>query len=320
MADLHSFDEFAAGLAEQVSRIPLAGHPENKYVTSTKNAQFSNGVRRLPDGKLEVTYNARGDKGPLIVQPNKETFLPELAFRLGRDIVDVLEDLRAPQMTSKEAAIVQMRAANLVQTHMSTLTAEDRGQKDDDPSVDTSQIDLKLLAREALSTSPGLVTELDIDDVNNMSDRQAAAVIQTKTLQELSDNFEPKFWETNDIWGFASDRLIPVSRVVNGRTVTVKPRPRQYFSMMRFPVGCQSQVSRTVIESEGPIVQTRTRDVVPPLASARARHRPAHDVWEVNHIKGYAPHYPFGETPFQETYLSHVMEYELKDGKSSTHH
>ncbi|EKD12574.1 hypothetical protein MBM_09143 [Drepanopeziza brunnea f. sp. 'multigermtubi' MB_m1] len=305
------YDEPAAGEPEQVCRIPLAGHPENKYVISIPTAQYSNGVRTMPDGKLEVTYNAQGDKGPVIVQPNKETFLQELAYGLGREIVNVLEDMRAPQMTRQQAAIVLDRAEALVQKKMSLLTPADRGQTDESSPVNTNLINLVLLAREAIATTPSLVAELEIDDVDNMSEQEAAAVIQTKTLQELSDNFEPKFRATNDVWGFASDRLAEQRRARSGRDVPVKPRPTQFFSMLRYPVCCQSPAAQKAIESSGPVIESRTQTLVPPPPGGRRRG--AHDKTKVRHIRDQVPHYPFGETPYQEAYQSYLMDYELRD-------
>ncbi|PBP26794.1 hypothetical protein BUE80_DR002325 [Diplocarpon rosae] len=239
--------------AGRVSRIPLEGHPENKYVISKRSAQHSSGVRAVGT-KLEVRYNADGETGPPIVQPNKETHLQQLAYRLGRDTGDVLHDLGEPLLSPSGAIVEQHRALESGLKEMAEITPEDRGQTHATSVVDPQTITLQRLAQEAVATTPGLAREADINDIDAITSAEAAAVIQIKTLREISDNFEAKFPKTDDLWDFASDRLEETTEERDGRKVTMKPRLTQFFSMRRYPICCQSQITRKAIRNSGPII------------------------------------------------------------------
>ncbi|PBP27637.1 hypothetical protein BUE80_DR001431 [Diplocarpon rosae] len=306
--------------AGRVSRIPLEGHPENKYVISKRGAQHSSGVRVIGT-KLEVRYNADGETGPPIVQPNKECHLQHLAYRLGRDTSDVLRDLSEPLLSPAEAIEEQQRALEFGMKGMTKVTPEDRGKTDDTFVVDPQTITLQRLAREAIASTPGLAEEADVDDIDAITSAEAAAVIQIKTLREISDNFEAKFPKTDDVWDFASDRLEETTEERDGRKITMKPRLTQFFSMRRYPICCQSQTTRKAIHNSGPVIADKIQVGAGPDVPTATRTRESYEPErEARHIRGQVPYYPFGETPYQEAYQSHLMEYELRDGTSPVFH
>ncbi|KAI6712480.1 hypothetical protein JHW43_004963 [Diplocarpon mali] len=250
---------------------------------------------------------------PPIVQPNKEDHLQQLAYRLGRDICGVLRDLCEPFLSPGDAIQEQYRALECGMREMTEVTSADRGQIEA-TLVDPQTITLQRLAREAIATTPGLAIEAGLDGTDAITLPEAAAVIQIKTLQEISDNFEAQLPKTDDVWDFASDRLEEATEEIDGRKITTKPRLTQFFSMRRYPVCCQSQTTRAAIQSSGPVMADKVQVNAAPGVATTARPGVSSEPdSELRHIHGQVPHYPFGETPYQEAYQSHVMEYELRD-------
>ncbi|RDW82559.1 hypothetical protein BP6252_03671 [Coleophoma cylindrospora] len=93
-----------------------------------------------------------------------------------------------------------------------------------------------------------------------------------------------------------------------------KPKPRQFFSMFRWPVEVQIPAQQLSIISSGPIVDEKPAPTTQPdhnhdhAADAR---RPR----EIHVGQGQPPHFPFGETPFQQAWQSFRMERELRNSK-----
>lgn len=203
---------------------------------------------------------------------------------------------------------------------MARFTPGDRGQAAVSATVAPDSITIQRLAREANSVAPYHARAAGIAVDDTFSDRDAAAIIQMKILEESSNNFEPKFREKENVWDFASDRLVEEIQTVNGRKITVRPRITQYFSMRRFPVCCQSEATRTAIAQSGPTLEDKTAATVTPDVLSRTQVRQKHQLErKARHIRGQVPYYPFGETPYQEAYQSHVMEHELRDGTWPCH-
>ncbi|RDW75881.1 hypothetical protein BP5796_06702 [Coleophoma crateriformis] len=93
-----------------------------------------------------------------------------------------------------------------------------------------------------------------------------------------------------------------------------KPKPRQFFSMFRWPVEVQNPAQQLSIISSGPIVDEKPAPTTQPdydhghTADAR---RPR----EIHVGQGQPPHFPFGETPFQQAWQSFRMEWELRNSE-----
>ncbi|PVH83982.1 hypothetical protein DL98DRAFT_569341 [Cadophora sp. DSE1049] len=305
---------------ERVSWVPYSGHPENK-----RNAL----------DQLEVQYDAQGIMGPPIIQPNKYEHLQHLAFRLGRDTLRVLETLQDPPIDAEHAFAEQTATARLAEEHMKYITPEQRGQVALNSTVDLNTINLVNIAREACSAAPHLAAELGIEipyqnpysstppiEVQ-LNETEAAALIQLKILEEIHNNFESKFPVDETVWDFAGERLSTETIIRNGRTTVVRKQQTKFFSVRRYPICCQTKATKEAIKNSGPKIQEEP--FVPVLAEEQQREnyeaeraKAAEEAAKgplktARHIRGQRPYYPFGETPYQEAYQSHIMEYELRD-------
>ncbi|KAL2060649.1 hypothetical protein VTL71DRAFT_9290 [Oculimacula yallundae] len=328
---IHYDDEYG-----EVSLIPYSGHPENKYVTSREEALELPYIRRDLSDRLVVQYDASGRSGPPIVQPNKYEHFQRLAFRLGRDTLQTLQTLQKPLLKPKEIFAEQYNAGVVASIHMEAITPEDRGQPADTQSVNLSDINVVNIAREVCCAAPHLALELNIElpyrnpystepEVEvELNTTEAASLIQLKILEELSDNFEPKLPVNETVWDFAEERLATTERTINGRKKMFRKQQTKYFSVRRYPICCQTQATKEAIRTSGPVMQVEPAPE-PVLTAQQQYEQDLKDdeeaaaesargpVKTARHIRGQRPYYPFGETPYQETYQSFVMEQELKD-------
>lgn len=311
---------------ELVSRIPLSGHPENKYVLSREDAKTSADVYQRPSGLWRVQYNTRGpwggELGPPIIQANKYEYLQALAFRLGRDTLRALQTIQNPQLSPAQALTEQTNSAAHAFRLMSEVTPAQRGQHTAPPTVDTNLITLRRLAEDAIREYPKIAKDTGYN-LKALEEDQAGALLQMKMVEEASNNWESKFPVQEKVWDFAADRLVPETRTNHGRTIEVKPMLTQFFSMRRFPTCCQSTATQTIIKQSGPTLQTQTQTattITTTDATAVQAPVPGQQIGQVaRHIRGQQPHFPFGETPYQQAYRSFVMERELADGKFPYH-
>jgi hypothetical protein len=301
----HYLDQFV------VSRIPSTGHPENKYVLSRDSAEHSPGVStRESNGKykLEVQYDALGRKGPPIVQPNKFHYLQKLAFMLGRDMLYCTR-LMAEKVDRSPHYCLGKQWATLVQAEdmMKFIKSYDGFQQR--PSVDTiaqSTATLQNMAQDLHRTAPDLARDAGFNfggNIKTITEAEAAALLQMQIIEEASNNWESRFPENEHVWDFAGPRL----------DFEVVPRLTEFFNMRRFPVCCQSSATQTAIDHSGPIVQKKALPVVQTTSVANRRRSK-----KTRHLKGQKPYFPFGETPYQQAYLSFRMEQDLKDGMFSS--
>ncbi|KAH9224318.1 hypothetical protein DL95DRAFT_379262, partial [Leptodontidium sp. 2 PMI_412] len=112
---------------------------------------------------------------------------------------------------------------------MKCVTPEERGQSTLSSTVNLNDINVVNIAREVCSSSPHLAVELGIQlpyrhpysnepvvDVE-LNATQAAALVQLKILEEISNSFEPKFPVEETVWDFANGNLATETRTVNGR-------------------------------------------------------------------------------------------------------
>jgi hypothetical protein len=299
-----------------VSRIPLSGHPENKYVISRADASSSPGVITDEEGKLEVRYDSVGNVGPPIVQPNKFHYLQRLAFRLGRDLKYNATILAAPDPAIDDRIHQQLQGRGAAEAEMENITPADRSE---DQNVDVSKsriITLQRLAQDLHKIAPDLAEEagFEIDDPSEITEKQAATLLQMQILEEASNNWELKFPENENVWEFASSRLETTTRTINGRTINVKPRLSQFFHMRRFPPCCQSDTTKTAIQESGPTIEERPEPAVEEPATATAAAVEGLPKKKARHIRGREPYFSFGESAYERAFLSWRMEQELKDG------
>jgi hypothetical protein len=298
-----------------VSRIPLSGHPENKYVISRDDASTSAGVGIDEEGKLEVRYDSVGNVGPPIVQPNKFHYLQRLAFRLGRDLKYNANVLAAPDPEIDDRVQAQLEGGATAEADMENITPVDRFV---DPSRDIPSpriITLQRLAQDLHNVAPDLAQEagFEISDPSEITERQAATLLQMQILEEASNNWEFKFPENEHVWDFASSRLEQTTRTINGRSIEVRPRLTQYFHMRRFPPCCQSTTTKTAIQESGPTIQEKPKLAVEePVAAASTPEVPPKK--KARHIRGREPYFSLGESAYEKAFLSWRMEQELKDG------
>ncbi|KAF4627606.1 hypothetical protein G7Y89_g10551 [Cudoniella acicularis] len=298
-----------------ISRIPFIGHPENKYVLSRDEAERSPGVCRGPDGHLEVQYNADGEVGPPIVQPNKFYHFQKLAFRLGRDISNLLRELASKGRSDREYLICQYSGILTTVENMNTVTEEDCDQEDA-PIIESTKTSLQELAVQLDKVAPELAEEAGITVDSNMTDAEAAALVQMQIIEEANNNWESRFPENEHVWEFAAPRIESAQEEFRNHPLVGAPRLKRFFNMRRFPPCCQSTETKTAIEASGPEIQEKPKPKTPKPTQTQSGidaemqlDRPI----ELHRGMNQAPFFPFGETPYQEAFLNFRMQNDLKD-------
>ncbi|KAF7892734.1 uncharacterized protein EAF02_000272 [Botrytis sinoallii] len=255
---------------------------------------------------FSVQYNAARFTGPPIIQPNLYSFIEKAAFKFGRAIALYTEEL-----TMDERHYTRELSLEVVhQSYSDTMKRlEGKELHPGEPNVppanpNPNNITLIRIASDLYKVAPDIFTDhgLNLETLLDSSVpystrlQYSALVIQTQVIEELNNNWESRFPIKENVWGFARDRLInPVRTVVAGRTFTEYHRPRQYFSMRRWPPCEQSAASQQIIKSN----EEKKMD------SLRKKQEPVH-------IGGAPPNFPFGETPYQQAYQSWRITEDLK--------
>lgn len=309
-----------------IARIPPTGHPENKYITDAEAAIESPGVfYDGREGSFKIQLNKEGKVGPPIVQPNKYEHLLGLSKLLGHEIRDCLN--LQTQLADENADIdaVQQQVTNMqgVIDIMNQLPRNKRGDKSVEQlarEVDKVTADLARNAGYDFNKTNPYDEVLESEHFANWQterQRQYAAVLQMKVLKEVNNNWGSRFPRTDNVWSFAADRLGTKTLNIDGEEVEMQKPVRQFFSMRRWPVERQCDESQAVIRSSGPEVAEKPEPRQQPTAKEVAAARKMKNPFEktVRHISGRAPMFPFGETPFQQAWLSYQMEQDLKEGK-----
>ena len=318
--DIYEDNEFSLSLGSHknvisVCKVPLTGHPENKYVSSRKEAKSSPGVRYNEQGQLEVQYDASGTVGPPIVQPNKIEYLQQLAFRLGRDSVAGIQKAVEIDCGGRSRLREQWDAIIEAESGIADVTPADRSEQGLESSItNPNTITLQSLAQGLHKIAPDLAQNAGFDfrgDVTTMTELEAAALLQMQIIEESSNNWESRFPVNEHVWEFAAERVETSIRTVNGREVDFVPKRKQFFNMKRFPLCGQSAGTKAAIMKSGPVVEDSPA-LFHPTTTTTTTEMP---LKKERHIKGRRPDFPFGETPFQQAYLSYMMEEELKDSK-----
>jgi hypothetical protein len=303
-----------------VSRVPLSGHPENKYVVSRENAANSAGVRVKAGGLLEVQYDVKGTIGPVIVQPNKYFYMQKVAFKLGRDITQFLSLDTKTDTDMSSFLSGQYKAMTHVVQSMDPIFPQDQYAVKllDMPTNGPTEVTLERMARDLNRIAPELAQDSGIDP-NNMDDRDAASLLQMEVLEEASNSWESRFPENEHVWEFAKPRVELRDRTIRGRVVQVRDRQQQFFDLCRYPVCMQSQLIQRAIEESGPIIQEKPKldaQHAQPAADDNADAMiPGGRPIEIHRGKDRPPYFPFGETPIAAAWESYKIERDLADGK-----
>ncbi|KAJ8070333.1 hypothetical protein OCU04_000713 [Sclerotinia nivalis] len=312
--------------SDHIARVALTGHPEMKYVESRRRAHNAYGIQLdYSTNTYTVQYNADRFTGPPIIQPNLYTFIEKASFKFGRAIAMYTEEL-----TLDETHYTPELSLEIVNYSYGNTIKRSEGVElyPGEPNVpranpNPNNITLIRIASDLYKVAPdiftdhGLNPETLLDPIVPFQTRMkyAALMIQTQVIEELNNNWESRFPINEKVWGFARDRLVnPVRTVVAGRTFTEYHQPRQYFSMRRWPPCEQSPASQQVIRDSGPVLQAKiTEAVVPKKTNEEKKMELLRKKQEPKHIGGGLPNFPFGETPYQQAYLSWRMQEDLKD-------
>lgn len=269
------------------------------------------------DGKLQVRYDAAGRVGPPILQPNKYHYLQRLAFRLGRDTRKNLNVIAVAEKSLDERVEEQQNSKFLAESEMENILPADRS---GGPAI-TNLVDLpprditlQRMAHGLLKVAPDLVKEagFKLTSPHDLTEQQAAILLQMQIIEEASNNWEWKFPEKEHVWDFAKVRLEKTSRTINGRSVQGRPRLTQFFHMRRFPGCCQSVATQTIIKQSGP---TLLEKPVEGTTTEEDEEDEEQSQPKVRYIKGREPYFTLGESAFERAFLSWRMEQELKDGQ-----
>ncbi|THV52445.1 hypothetical protein BGAL_0079g00320 [Botrytis galanthina] len=311
---------------DRVARVSLTGHPEMKYIDDRRRAFAGYGIQwDEATNTFSVQYNSAGFTGPPIIQPNLYSFIEKAAFKFGRAIAMYTEEL-----TMNEGHYTRQLSLQVVHQSYSDTMKRLEGKElyPGEPNVppanpNPNNITLIRIASDLYKVAPDIFTDhgLNLETLLDSSVpystrlQYSALVIQTQVIEELNNNWESRFPIKENVWGFARDRLInPVRTVVAGRTFTEYHKPRQYFSMRRWPPCEQSPASQQVIKVSGPVVQVKA---VKEPAIRKSRDEKKMDSLrkkqEPVHIGGAPPNFPFGETPYQQAYQSWRITEDLKD-------
>ncbi|APA06973.1 predicted protein [Sclerotinia sclerotiorum 1980 UF-70] len=311
---------------DRVARVALTGHPEMKYVESRRRAHNAYGIQHeYPTNTYTVQYNSHRFTGPPIIQPNLYNFMEKASFKFGRAIAMYTEELTLGEDHYTPDLSLEIINYSYVNTIKRSKGVELYPGEPNVPRANPNPNNITLIriASDLYKVAPdiftdhGLNPETLLDPIVPLQERMqyAALMIQTQVIEELNNNWESRFPINEKVWGFARDRLVnPVRTVVAGRTFTEYHQPRQYFSMRRWPPCEQSPASQQVIRDSGPVLQTKiTEVVVPEKSSQEKKIELLRQKKEPKHIGGGLPNFPFGETPYQQAYLSWRMQEDLKD-------
>lgn len=288
-----------------MSRIPPSGHPENKYIVTAEQLEQRDYIRFNADKqKWEVQYDAGGKVGQPILQPNLYEHLERIAYRVGRDIRQLHSEI-ADSHTDVERFNHQFNSLQLT-----------RGLMDSEDSRHSmnKEISLRKIARDLHKVAPDLVEESLVDLESDTSEQGSATIIQMQLIQESNNNWESRFPEDEHVWNFAAPRLSREPLATSDKGKPIRYRVNQYFNIRRWPVWAQSKKVQTAMKTSGLVIQEKP---APPLAQP-AEELKSTLVEEVKRERytGYGgpAMFPFGETPYQQAYLSWRMEQDLADG------
>ena len=278
--------------------------------------------------KYEVQYDAEGTIGTPIVQPNKYEYLRRIAFRVGRDIRTLSELI---DTGSDDQGLLEAQNTALAQTlkHMQVINpqhAVEDGAEDalEAPAAPSGkEISLKKIARDLVKVAPELVKDAGLDfsirSMSTMTNKEAAKLVQMQLIEESNNNWESRFPENEHVWDWVDDPL-QITEGVNSQALGGRTRDstKQFFSMRKWPVDCQSLERQAMIKTSDPTFPDEVEDPQPvPESTAEQRMAKMMGPPPRERYTGRRerPYFPFGETPYQQAFLSWRMEQDLKDGQ-----
>jgi hypothetical protein len=300
---------------ETIARIPLDGHPENKYFVSKAAAAAASYVmENMEDKKFLVRYDSLGKTGPPIIQPNKYEYLQRIGYRLGRDIWDITELLSKEQKV-KTIYRLQNDALERAIDQLLKITAQrlSKGEKN------TS---LKKLAWDLHKVAPDLAEEVGIkvtDEQASLTEQQAAQLLNMQIIQETNNRWETLFPKSKNIWSFAPAHKTIWTMCTRTKHV-VSTKQHQFFSMRKWPPTCNSGHSQEERKHSGLEHQSKPESLQPLVREElqqeetdQPRNRPG----EIHTGRGQRPFYPLGESRYSQRWLSLRMEDDLRRGTYS---
>lgn len=309
-----------------VARITPSGHPENKYVVSEEELTSSLHIMfNVESNEYEVQYDARGHFAPPISQPNKFEFLEQAALSLGREIGVQALQLADGGIADQDKLLLQQQSTRLIREHMeASRGVQSKSHVTLLPGPDISvakDISLPKLARDLSTIAPHLLKEAGVNlpkPGDPMTERDAAKIVQMSVLEEENNCWERLFPEAEHIWDFTIPVLNSTFNLPSGRTV--KPLPLQYFHMRRWPPQHQPRDIQNAVSNRSLLIQEKpaSSKPAPPVSRAEAIAAQKKKLREEGRHtgKGGTPYFTMGETPVQQSWISHEIGLHLADGDS----
>ncbi|KAG9234659.1 hypothetical protein BJ875DRAFT_423567, partial [Amylocarpus encephaloides] len=295
---------------QQVSQLAMTGHPENKYVSSRASAPYSAGVHTI-------------HKGLVTIQANKWYHFQKLSFRLGRDLTRLLRDIADYNGTLTDRFTEQWDGMGEADDAMKELSKDDilacRRKIFHATPYAEPEAGLVDIVEELHKIAPDLAKEAGItfrqptdESPGGITEKEAAVLLQMQVLEEVNNNRDRLFPENEHVWDIAArdldeEGITPYTlRLRNGGKTDRKPVP-QFFNMRRFPLCCQSEETQRALRSAGPKILEK--------GNVKPREKTELEIQKEQSLRGEKPleiyrganappFFPFGETPFQERFLS----------------
>jgi hypothetical protein len=271
----------------------------------------------------QVQYDSAGQVGQPVLQPNFYEYLQTIAYGVGRDI-RLLHNKISGEHTEVERLEDQFDVLRLTGDLMDGLITDEHGVRlayrtDGQPSTG-KEVSIRKMARDLHRVAPDLMDEAQVNldgDIITGSEKGPATLIQMQLIQESNNNWDSRFPENENVWDFADSRLSLAQVGRSERGTAVRHRNVQYFNMRRWPLWKQSKEVQTEIESSNLVIQEKPAPPTSPRLNTRATRK--NDMMDApkreQHTgRGGPAMFPFGETPYQQAYLSWRMEEDLKDG------
>jgi hypothetical protein len=271
----------------------------------------------------QVQYDSAGQVGKPVLQPNFYEYLQTIAYRVGRDI-RLLHNKISGDHREVERLEDQFDVLRLTRDLMDSLITDGNGVRlpyptDRRPSTG-KEVSIRKIARDLHRVAPDLVDEAQVnldEDLITESEKGSATVIQMQLIQESNNNWDSRFPENENVWDFAHSRLSLGPDGRSERGMAILHRNVQYFNMRRWPLWKQSKEVQTEIESSNLVIQEKLAPPTSPCLNVRAKRK--NDIMDAPKREQYTGRggpamFPFGETPYQQAYLSWRMEEDLKDG------
>lgn len=245
-----------------------------------------------------------------------------VAYKVGRDISELHSRISSSR-TKAEILGEQLEALERTHGVMDDVIAGKSSTGVQSSTTEQSStanvISLGKIARDLHQVAPDLANEALINmDSDAVDEHGHASIIQMQLIQESNNNWDPLFPEGEHMWGFAASRLTPSPESATSRPAQQKIK--QYFNLRRWPVWAQEEKVQTAVKSSGLVIQEKPKD---PTPTSQAQDNVMGDIMaemprERYTGRGGPPMFPFGETPYQQAFISWRMQQDLADGEHHT--